>query len=138
VTPPATGSRSSPTLEIADGRLRLHHRKIEPRPLRPAQRDTFEAAGLTLSFERDRNGTGRCLLHGRQPYTLRADIPIAALHGWRRPLSLPVGPRIMRSPEVSRPQIGRDASAPRPPFDPSRNPCANQALQERYGLSTTV
>ena len=40
----------------ADPRLVLRHRRLDDAPLTPGERDTFSGGGLTLSFERDRNG----------------------------------------------------------------------------------
>ena len=37
--------------------LVLRHRRLEDAQLSPGDRDTFSGGGLTLSFERDRNGT---------------------------------------------------------------------------------
>lgn len=38
-------------------RLVLRHRRLDDAPLTPGDRDTFSGGALTLSFERDRNGT---------------------------------------------------------------------------------
>lgn len=41
----------------AEPHLILRHRRLEDAELTPGDRDTFSGGGLTLSFERDRNGT---------------------------------------------------------------------------------
>jgi len=44
------------TLEMEEDQLQLRQLRLEGGPLEPGDEDTFSGAGLTLSFERDRNG----------------------------------------------------------------------------------
>jgi len=44
------------TLTIVDGKLVLEHRRLDPNTLTPGVKDTFTGNGVTLTFERDRNG----------------------------------------------------------------------------------
>lgn len=44
------------TLEMEEEELHLRHRRMAGGALEPSETDTFSGAGLTLSFERDRNG----------------------------------------------------------------------------------
>lgn len=43
-------------LEVVDGELVLHHRRLDDAVLDPGARDEFSGANLSFAFERDRNG----------------------------------------------------------------------------------
>lgn len=44
------------TVILEDGKLVLNHRRLDPNTLTPAEVDSFSGTGITLAFERDRNG----------------------------------------------------------------------------------
>jgi len=44
------------TLTVTDGKLVLEHRRLDPNTLTPGVEDVFTGNGVTLTFERDRNG----------------------------------------------------------------------------------
>ncbi len=56
-TAPGADATSGDDDDAAEGHLVLRHRRLDEARLSPGDEDTLSGGGLTLSFERDRNGT---------------------------------------------------------------------------------